>query len=111
MLERARKFVDTVKGNPYEATRYELRDSILRTPSLGEDWTTMFCAELVAEFLQQLGVLSEERHSNNYIPTDFSAVEHPHFSVVLERDYTLGPYEIIKTPETPLFPELKQPTG
>lgn len=37
-----------------------------------EDLTSLFCSELVAEAYQRLGLLGEDKPSNEYVPADFS---------------------------------------
>lgn len=61
-------------GREYEQNKIELikaaYDGILGRNS--EDLTSLFCSELVAEAYQRLGLLGDEKHSNEYTPSDFS---------------------------------------
>ena len=62
-------------GRPYEANKLEL----VRAAYDGafgantEDLSSLFCSELVAEAYQNLGLLGEDKPSNEYTPADFSA--------------------------------------
>lgn len=63
-----------VAGRPYEKNVIELIKAAYDGP-LGrntEDLTSLFCSELVAEAYQRLGLLSEDKPSNEYTPCDFS---------------------------------------
>lgn len=61
-------------GKEYEKNTIELIKAAYDGP-LGrnsEDLSSLFCSELVAEAYQRLGLLSEEKPSNEYTPSDFS---------------------------------------
>ena len=61
-------------GKKYEQDKIELIKAAYDGP-LGrnsEDLTSLFCSELVAEAYQRLGLLSEDKPSNEYAPADFS---------------------------------------
>lgn len=61
-------------GREYEQDQIELIKAAYDGP-LGrnsEDLTSLFCSELVAEAYQRLGLLSEEKPSNEYTPAEFS---------------------------------------
>lgn len=63
-----------VAGREYEQDQIELIKAAYDGP-LGrnsEDLTSLFCSELVAEAYQRLGLLSEEKPSNEYTPAEFS---------------------------------------
>eukprot|EP00931_Biecheleriopsis_adriatica_P076020 TRINITY_DN49775_c0_g1_i1.p1 TRINITY_DN49775_c0_g1~~TRINITY_DN49775_c0_g1_i1.p1 ORF type:complete len:314 (-),score=48.39 TRINITY_DN49775_c0_g1_i1:49-990(-) len=91
--------INMFRGLPFEQDRETLKRAVTRGGSKGRDVSTLFCAELVAESLQALGVLSLERNSNDYLPCDFST-ENPRFQVKLQPGATLEPEVIIKsTPE------------
>lgn len=63
-----------VSGREYEQDQIELIKAAYDGP-LGrnsEDLTSLFCSELLAEAYQRLGLLSEEKPSNEYTPADFS---------------------------------------
>ncbi len=61
-------------GKNYEQDKIELIKAAYDGP-LGrnaEDLSSLFCSELVAEAYQRLGLLSEDKPSNEYTPSDFS---------------------------------------
>ena len=75
--ERLRCLVDLreeLRGRAYERNKFELlkasSDGAFRNKA--EDLTSLFCSELVAEAYQRLGLLTEEKPSNDYAPVDFS---------------------------------------
>ena len=58
----------------YEQNKIELIKAAYDGP-LGrnaEDLSSLFCSELVAEAYQRLGLISEDKPSNEYTPADFS---------------------------------------
>ena len=63
-----------VKGRPYEKDKIELFRSAYEGPlgANAEDLSSLFCSEMVAEAYQRMGLLSEKKPSNEYIPKDFS---------------------------------------
>ena len=64
-------------GKKYEQDKIELIKAAYDGP-LGrnsEDLTSLFCSELVAEAYQRLGLLGDEKPSNEYTPADFSERE------------------------------------
>lgn len=74
MLKELSLFRAEVKGRPYEKNQIELVKSAYDGP-LGvntEDLSSLFCSEMVAEAYQRMGLLSEEKASNEYTPKDFS---------------------------------------
>ena len=63
-----------LRGKSYEKSKIELFKAAYDGP-FGhniEDLSSVFCSELVAEAYQRLGLLSEEKSSNEYTPGDFS---------------------------------------
>ncbi|MFH1214863.1 MAG: hypothetical protein V1706_00005 [Pseudomonadota bacterium] len=61
-------------GKEYEKNTIELIKAAYDGP-LGrnsEDLSSLFCSELVAEAYQRLGLLNEDKPSNEYTPSDFS---------------------------------------
>ena len=61
-----------VAGRPYEQDMIELIKAAYDGP-LGrntEDLTSLFCSELVAEAYQRLGLLSNDKESNEYKPSN-----------------------------------------
>lgn len=74
MVTTMREFRKSVKNRPYEESKIELiksaYDSIFGSNN-EEDLSSLFCSELVAEMYQRMGLLSEEKLSNEYTPSDF----------------------------------------
>jgi len=65
---------EELRGRAYERNKFELiRASNERAfCNKEEDLSSLFCSELVAEAYQRLGLLTEEKPSNDYAPVDFS---------------------------------------
>ncbi|MEC8325898.1 MAG: YiiX/YebB-like N1pC/P60 family cysteine hydrolase [Pseudomonadota bacterium] len=63
------------EGKPYEEDKLELAKSALDLISIEneEDLSTLFCSELIAEVYQRIGLLDEDKPSNEYTPADFAA--------------------------------------
>lgn len=63
-----------LSGKPYEKDTIELIKAAYEGPfgRNSEDLTSLFCSELVAEAYQCLGLLSDKKPSNEYVPADFS---------------------------------------
>lgn len=59
------------KGLPYERNELELLHAAFIFQNK-EDLSSLFCSELVAETYQRLGLLDEDKPSNEYIPADFA---------------------------------------
>ncbi len=73
-VKKLMAFRKEVKGRKYEEDKIELIKAAYDGP-LGrnaEDLSSLFCSELVAEAYQRLGLLDEEKPSNEYTPADFS---------------------------------------
>ena len=83
-LKRFATLRETLKGRPYEESTVEALKAAYDGPGghNEENLSSLFCSELVAEAYQSLGLLSEERPSNEYIPTDFSV---KHYNLPLLR--------------------------
>ena len=84
---------------PFERSRLELLRAAYDGPfgdSAGERLESLFCAELVAEAYQAMGLLQEASEgglpSNEYTPADFAAQR----DLQLLRGYRLGPERILK---------------
>ena len=62
-----------VHGRPYEERKMELLKSAYDFfgGANEEDLSSLFCSELVAELYQRIGLLDEDKPSNEYIPKDF----------------------------------------
>ena len=71
-LETLRK---ELKGKPYETSQFELLAAVIDKVDIytEEDLSSVFCSELVAEAYQRLGLLSEDKPSNEYVPAEFSS--------------------------------------
>jgi hypothetical protein len=81
-------FRHEVSGRPYEKSKLELIKS-LYDGVLGknkEDLSSLFCSEMVAEAYQRMGLLSEDKPSNEYTPKDFSNER----TLRLQSDYYLS---------------------
>ncbi|QDU32582.1 hypothetical protein KS4_06160 [Poriferisphaera corsica] len=66
-------FKGEMNGRGYESNLFELVRSAYDGP-MGrneEDLSSVFCSELVAEAYQRMGLLGEEKASNEYTPADF----------------------------------------
>jgi hypothetical protein len=65
---------EELRGRAYERNKFELikasNERAFRNKV--EDLSSLFCSELVAEAYQRLGLLTEEKPSNDYAPVDFS---------------------------------------
>ena len=61
-------------GKEYEKDTLELIKAAYDGPfgHNEEDLSSLFCSELVAEAYQRLGLLNNEKPSNEYTPADFS---------------------------------------
>lgn len=61
-------------GKSYERDKIQLLKSAYDGPfgHNNEDLSSIFCSELVAEAYQCLGLLTDEKASNEYTPADFS---------------------------------------
>ncbi|MEO1889901.1 MAG: YiiX/YebB-like N1pC/P60 family cysteine hydrolase [Cycloclasticus sp.] len=68
------QLMDELRGREYERNKFELikaaNERAFRNKE--EDLSSLFCSELVAESYQRLGLLTEEKPSNDYAPVDFS---------------------------------------
>ena len=81
IYEELLKFRKEIQGRPYEKDKVELILSsidiqegflsFLRNKQ--EDLSSLFCSELVAAAYQRMGLLGEEKLSNEYTPDDFSS--------------------------------------
>lgn len=87
-------------GRPYERSKVELLKAAadMLMPPNREDLTSVFCSELVAEAYQAMGLLGEDRPSNEYTPADFGSRADP--PMRLRRGFALGDESFIK-PDRP----------
>jgi hypothetical protein len=80
-------------SKPYEKSEMELLKAVydrIGGASSGEDLSSLFCSELIAEAYQVMGLLPEYPEglpSNEYTPMDFSS----HRKLELKQGYALGP--------------------
>jgi hypothetical protein len=74
MRDTISNFRREVHGRPYEERKMELLKSAYDFfgGANAEDLSSLFCSELVAELYQRIGLLSEEKPSNEYTPKDFA---------------------------------------
>ncbi len=93
MIKALNQFRHDVSGRPYEKSKIELikaaYDGIFGENK--EDLSSLFCSELVAEAYQKMGLLTEDKPSNEYTPKDFSGEKH----IKLQLNYSLGNEEMI----------------
>ena len=62
-----------VRGRPYEQSKLQLLlAASKRFCGFGEDLSSLFCSELVAEAYQRMGLLREDIPSNSYDPNSFA---------------------------------------
>ena len=75
MRETLKKLRHALKNKDYETNLLELFNSAFDgvIAENEEDLSSIFCSELVAEAWQEIGILSEEKSSNEYVPKDFSS--------------------------------------
>lgn len=88
MITALNLFRHDVSGRPYEKSKIELIKSAL-DGFIGEnkeDLSSLFCSELIAEAYQRMGLLTEEKPSNEYTPKDFSSER----GLALHQGYSLG---------------------
>lgn len=73
-LQKLMTLRSELRDKPYERDKIELFKSAYDGPfgHNDEDLSSIFCSELVAEAYQKLGLLSEDKSSNEYTPADFS---------------------------------------
>lgn len=74
ILKAVRDFRKEVHGRPYEEKKIQLLKSAwdFFGGENEEDLSSLFCSELVAELYQRMGLLDEEKPSNEYTPKDFA---------------------------------------
>ncbi len=68
-----RQFRHDMRGLPYETHHIELAMAALDFTNIeiGEDLSSIFCSELVAEAMRRCGVLGLDKLANEYTPGDF----------------------------------------
>ncbi len=74
MLDALHQFHDEVRGRPFEQKKAEFIRAAYDGPfgHNQEDLSSLFCSELIAEAYQRMGLLAEDKASNEYTPRDFS---------------------------------------
>jgi len=74
MLVALKEFRRVSKNKPYEKSRWELASSLIDigwfTENV-EDFSSIFCSELVAEALEKMGIMNGDLAANEFIPKDF----------------------------------------
>jgi chorismate mutase len=97
-MQTLMKLREELKDKPFEQNKFELiRAAIDKFGSIcknKEDLSSVFCAELVAEAYQCMGLLDESEPSNEYVPKDFSEEG----SLKLLKGAYLGPEIMIEKP-------------
>lgn len=86
-----------LKNKPYEKDLSELAGSALDFGPFdieNEDFSSVFCSELVAEALQTMKVITESLPANEFVPKDFS--EGGAAEKYLMNGYTYGPEIVLK---------------
>jgi len=75
-LGSLRAFRAEARGRPYEESALEMIRAAydLWGGSNREDLSSLFCSELIAEAYQRMGLLCEDKPSNEYTPADFAAI-------------------------------------
>lgn len=75
MLEGLMRFRKKVRGRPYEEDMVELIKAAYDGPfgQNVEDFSSIFCSELIAETYQKMGLLSGKIPANEYTPGDFAS--------------------------------------
>ena len=76
MAAKLQAFIDDFADVPYQKKVSELAQAGLELPGFDPEEETLedlFCSEAVAEAMQRMGILSEDKPSNNYCPGDFSS--------------------------------------
>ena len=69
-----KKLRDHLRGRPYEQSKVELVNSLMDMIGIEEnkeDFSSVFCSELIAEGLQVMGVMSTDAPANEFTPRDF----------------------------------------
>ncbi|WP_343561584.1 hypothetical protein [Kiloniella sp. b19] len=77
-IDRLAAFRESVKGRKFEKDALELvraaMDNTFLGDEEGEDLSSFFCSELIAESYQAMGLLQEgDKPSNEFTPADFSS--------------------------------------
>merc|ERR1711991_656885 len=76
MARKLQAFIDDFADVPYQKKVSELAQAGLELPGFDpkeETLDDLFCSEAVAEAMQRMGILSQDKPSNNYCPGDFSS--------------------------------------
>ena len=74
MRNALKQFRKESKNKPYEKSRLELAFSLIDVgwfTNNEEDFSSMFCSELVAEALEKMGIMNGDLPANEFIPKDF----------------------------------------
>tara|TARA_R110002095_G_scaffold22118_2_gene23891 strand:- start:494 stop:1276 length:783 start_codon:yes stop_codon:yes gene_type:complete len=86
------KFIQANNGKSYENNIGELLKS-LKDGNDKPNTETVFCSELAAELMQQLGIITSDNPSNNYLPSEFSVDKQ---DLPFINGYSLGEEEVVK---------------
>lgn len=86
--ETVGKMVRSLIGVSYETNLISLIEAI-KSKNKKADISSLFCSELVAMVLQNLGYLENTKLSNNYLPRDFSTEVHSFLNGAIVGDEVL----------------------
>lgn len=76
MIGKLKDFRLELKGKPYESSRWELIKSLVDfgfSKENTEDFSSIFCSEMLAEAFERMGILDGKMPANEYVPRDFSS--------------------------------------
>jgi hypothetical protein len=73
MLEALAEFVAEVRGRPYKQDYMQLVRAAYGN-NKKDDTSSFFCSQLIAAAYQRMGLLSDEKLSNDYLPSDFGSL-------------------------------------
>jgi len=97
MIDELYAFREEMKGRPYEENDIELLKAAYDGPGgmNQEDFSSLFCTELIAEAYQRMGLLGAEKPANEYTPHDFCSDQQDESEFRLLQG-SLGPEILIK---------------
>jgi len=73
MLSALAEFVAEVRGRPYKQDYMQLVRAAYGN-NKKDDISSFFCSQLIAAAYQRMGLLGEEKPSNDFLPSDFASV-------------------------------------
>jgi len=75
------KYTDEMTGRRFEINPIRYMETLLSIKH-AEDFSAVFCSQLVAGAYQRMGLLSTHRHANDYLPRDFTASHSRHLDLL-----------------------------